>query len=379
MDIPEHSRLGGKTHKVLLWTDALQVIPGWALGIIFAILAIVLSQFWPGSNWVGLAYFVAVVVTAVSLRLLREFNVSHGPDRASALALAVTMLIPVVILGLINAPPLLVVLILIGFVVIAVYATWIEPFQIEVVHQRKSMPGWNGAHPLRIVHIGDLHAEHFGPRERKLNKMLEELKPDLIVFTGDFINLSYVRDADVRRTVREIVSEWRAPLGVYAVSGTSPEVDLPDDIQYYLGGGQAESVVGRWATIEAPGGMLHIGGVATWHVMSTDRAALAETMSTRPEGGAQILLVHTPDLAPDAADLGIDLYLCGHTHAGQLCLPGGIPLMTASFYGRRFMRGRTEIGSTTVYTSRGLGFEGLGAPRARVFCRPEVTIWEITA
>jgi predicted MPP superfamily phosphohydrolase len=91
-----------------------------------------------------------------------------------------------------------------------------------------------------------------------------------------------------------------------------------------------------------------------------------------------VFLFHTPDLVEDVSHCGVDLYLCGHTHGGQLCLPGGIPIVTGSLLGRRFARGRVELGATTIYTARGLGFEGLGAPRARLFCRPEITLWEIT-
>lgn len=379
MSVSDTVHSGEFTHKILVWTGAMQRIPLWVMTVLYFVIAWGAGACWPDdTRWLSGVLFLLAHVNGIALILLPVYDMSHGPDRAASLALALLMGIPVAILGLLGAAPWLALAWMIVISLLAVYAAWIEPFRIEVVRQRKSIAGWDAAHPLRVAHISDLHAEHFGRRERRLNTLLKELQPDLILFSGDFINLSYVQDQKVRDVVCDIVDAWDAPLGVYVVSGTSPEVDHPDDLDFYLCNASAESLVGRWVSLETPGGMLHIGGQSTWHIMRTDRAALADLLRSRPEGGAQLLLVHTPDLAPDAAEAGIDLYLCGHTHGGQLCLPGGIPIVTGSLLGRRFSRGRVELGRTTIYTARGLGFEGLGAPRARLFCRPEITLWEIT-
>lgn len=372
---------GGEfTHQILVWTDSLQRIPWWVMSVLFIASGAAVAACWPqDARWIGVLVFVAAQLNAVALMLLPVYDVSHGPDRAASLGLTLLIAIPAALMGLLHISPTLAAAWLIFITLLALYGTWIEPFRIEVVHQRKTVQGWDADHPLRIAHFSDLHVEHFGRRERQLNTLLKALQPDLIVFSGDFINLSYVQDARVREVVREVVQGWDAPLGVYAISGTSPDVDHPDDLAFYCHDAAAESVMGRWQSIRAAGGVLHIGGIATWHVMRTDRAALDELLTQRPEGGAQLLLIHTPDLAPEAATAGVDLYLCGHTHGGQLCLPGGIPIVTGSLLGHRFARGRSELGRTTVYTSRGIGFEGLGAPRARLFCRPEITLWEITA
>lgn len=375
----EAVRTGDFTHKVLVFTDSLQWLPGSALLAIFTAAALLVRLCWP--DWTAaLAFFITVQAVALSLMLLPLADLSHGPDRASALALMVVMVVPVGTFGLLGLPSWIALAWLIGITMITVYSTWVEPFWIEVTHQRKSISGWDAAHPLKLLHLSDLHAEHFGPRERSLNKLVAKLKPDVIVFSGDFVNLSNVGSAETRALIRQIVAEWKAPLGLYAVSGTSPEIDLPEDVPDYLSEAEgAQTVVGRWAAVNAPGGILHIGGVASWHKMQTDRDALNELLKDRPERGAQLLLVHTPDLAPEAAEAGIDLYLCGHTHGGQICLPGGIPIMTASHLWRRFVRGRVDLSTTTVYTSRGIGLEGLGAPRARLFCRPEIILWEISS
>jgi hypothetical protein len=79
-----------------------------------------------------------------------------------------------------------------------------------------------------------------------------------------------------------------------------------------------------------------------------------------------------PDLLPEAAALGIDLVLSGHTHGGQWRLPGFGALLTNSRYGKRYEAGHYVQAGTHLYVSRGLGMEGFGTPRARFFCPPEV-------
>jgi predicted MPP superfamily phosphohydrolase len=90
------------------------------------------------------------------------------------------------------------------------------------------------------------------------------------------------------------------------------------------------------------------------------------------------LLYHTPDLAPEAAEAGVDLQLSGHTHAGQVRLPGYGALYAGSLYGKRFEAGRIRVGEMTLYVTRGIGLEGKGAPRVRFLAPPEIILWELT-
>ena len=82
----------------------------------------------------------------------------------------------------------------------------------------------------------------------------------------------------------------------------------------------------------------------------------------------RIVLCHFPDLFPAARHLEPDLYLAGHTHGGQVCLPGGFPLLTHDRVPRRFCKGIHRIDKTWFIVSRGLGFSG---PPIRLFCPAE--------
>jgi predicted MPP superfamily phosphohydrolase len=90
------------------------------------------------------------------------------------------------------------------------------------------------------------------------------------------------------------------------------------------------------------------------------------------------LLYHTPDLAPEAAEAGIDLQLSGHTHGGQVRLPFFGALFAGSLYGKRYEVGRLSEGALTLYVTRGIGMEGKGAPRVRFLSPPEITLWELS-
>ena len=82
-------------------------------------------------------------------------------------------------------------------------------------------------------------------------------------------------------------------------------------------------------------------------------------------------MVHTPELAMVASKNKYDLYLCGHTHGGQICLKEGVPLISHQFEGKQFNHGIWNIGAMTGYTSRGVGVSGMPV---RFNCPAEVTL-----
>ena len=108
-------------------------------------------------------------------------------------------------------------------------------------------------------------------------------------------------------------------------------------------------------------------------------AEQADAQAPRTPPDLRVLLYHTPDLAPQAAAEGVDLYLCGHTHGGQIRLPGLGALLTASRFGNRYALGLQRLpNGGYIYTTSGTGFEGLGLPRLRVLDPPEVAVFAVT-
>ena len=90
-----------------------------------------------------------------------------------------------------------------------------------------------------------------------------------------------------------------------------------------------------------------------------------------------IFLYHYPDLIEDLNNLNVDLYLCGHTHGGQVAIPFYGAIITFSKYGKKYESGMYKVGKTVLYVNRGIGLERSPAPQVRFFARPEITVIDI--
>jgi hypothetical protein len=200
---------------------------------------------------------------------------------------------------------------------------------------------------------------------------VERLQPDLILMTGDYLNLSYVADPTARQAARAALRELRAPYGVYAVPGT-PIVDTDDAMEALFAHLDNITVLhDEVAQLDLGGQPLYLLGVANLG-LERDRQSLRALAAQLPPDAPTILMYHTPDLIETASELDIDLYLAGHTHGGQIRLPWFGALFTSSIYGKRYESGLYQVGSTQLYVSRGVGMEGWVAPRVRFLCPPEI-------
>ncbi|MBL8145364.1 MAG: metallophosphoesterase [Anaerolineae bacterium] len=369
-------------HRVLVASAELANVPPAFAAALMAANSALVTLVWdarlPGLPAVlaGAMTLAACLVNWGLLAALPRAGRSFGPPLPPALALCALLALGGLVLALLWPALPVLALWLTAVTLIAAYATWIAPFRLTVTQETLAVRGLTS--PLRLIHIGDLHIERITARERRLNDLLRELKPDVIAFSGDFVNLTYRDDPRAEADVRAVIAQWSAPFGIYAVPGTPIVEPLPRVQAFVRGMPAIHLLLNQWHTAETPAGPLHIAGLITTHDLPTDRAALAETIRRGPSEGARLLIAHSPDIAPEAAEAGFDLILCGHTHGGQIVIPGLGPLFSGSAYGRRFIRGRYTLGRATLYTTRGLGLEGWGAPRARWFCSPEITVWTLT-
>jgi hypothetical protein len=122
------------------------------------------------------------------------------------------------------------------------------------------------------------------------------------------------------------------------------------------------------------GRRLHLAGVDDAHFYRVDNIEKAATRI--PQDECSILLSHTPEIYRQAAHAGFDLLLSGHTHGGQICLPGAIPLTLGSMLPRRMGAGSWRYGRMIGYTSVGVGSSIVAA---RINCPPEITLHELRA
>lgn len=352
---------------VLRRFEAIQKIPIPFFALILFVLAAIPAH-GRTSVWLGLWGFM--LFDWILLAALPRAGRSFGPPQPSVLLLALFRL-PFAFL-----PPFLGMVFQSVGTLLVIYGFWIEPHRLSVRHQKlrtmKLPPGVS----LKVLHLGDLHIERITRREVALNRQIKELKPDLILFSGDILNLSFVDDPTAIEHARQIISAWEAPLGVYGVSG-SEAVDLATVFPKLVAGLPLQPLDRKTVFLEKDGARFSLTGLACSHRPFLDAPILAE-LAPAANQNFSILLYHSPDLAPNAAQMGFDLQLSGHTHGGQVCLPVYGPLFTASLYGRKFRSGRYQVADMVLYITRGIGLEGKAAPRVRFLCPPEIILWQIS-
>jgi predicted MPP superfamily phosphohydrolase len=267
-----------------------------------------------------------------------------------------------------------------------VYATYIEGQRLQVTRTALAFPGRTpGAPPVRfrLAHLSDIHVERLTHRDEAMLSRLKQARPDLILLTGDYLNIDYYDKASYA-TLRALMAGLAALAPRYGVYGTLGNNDPPAETRAALDETGVRLLDTTVVCLEIDGRQVQIVGVRTnedadWQVdLPRFRAAVAQADAAgRPD--LRILLYHMPDLAPQAANADVDLYLCGHTHGGQIRLPLVGALRTASRFGKRYVIGLNRLpNGGYIHTSRGTGFEGMGIPRARVLCPPEVALFDVT-
>ena len=355
--------------------EPVKLLPAWV--------ALVAIAGWPWQTLRLPAIGISTIFIAIDWATLGLLPIKHrswGPVTPSLLGLTLvrTLLSWIGALLIPNGAGLALIAILDTLLsAIAIYATWIEPFRLDITQQTYHPLQWNeSTPPLRVLHISDLHFEGPSPREDALMAQVTTLAPDLILLTGDYLNLSSVYDPDAQAGVRDLLAQLHAPLGVYAVTG-SPVVDVVGIVPKIFAGLDIRWLNDDAHTIQHGEDRLHLLGVRTTYDEARDAAALQRLAQAAPRDALTLLLYHTPDLMPEAARLGVQLYLCGHTHGGQLRLPFYGALATSSRWGKKYEMGLYREGNATLYVSRGLGMEGLGAPRARFLATPEIILWTL--
>lgn len=306
------------------------------------------------------------------ISLLPVTGRSFGPVKPQALALTILRIPFFFIPGL---PGILIQLL--GSLLVF-YGFYLEPGRIRVTERVCESSKLKVDEPIRLLQISDLHLERITGREKQLNRLIRDLKPDVVVFTGDFLNISYLEDPVALEQVRQVISEWSAPHGVYLVSG-SPAVDLPELLPDILKGVNLHWLDDEKMRLSIHGGQIELLGVTCSHKPFLDLQPLNQLLWDSDREIFKLLLYHSPDLAPDAAECGVDLMLSGHTHGGQVRLPVIGSLFTGSLYGRKFQAGAYRVGEMLLYISRGLGLEGLAAPRVRFLCPPELVLWQLAS
>jgi hypothetical protein len=380
-------------HLVLVAFNNLSRLPASAVALALLVWAALVAIAWRpvgnagGTGWAAATGFLGFVASDWALLwMLPRAKISYGPVEPPLLALAALRWM----LALIGAglavwidlsPELGLTLLAAGYAgvsALSLYGVAVEPCRLTVTRMTLTSPKLAAnAPPVRALQMGDLHIERLTRRERNVLDRVAALAPDLILLTGDYLNLSYVYDEVALNEAREFLRQLDAPFGVYAVTG-SPPVDPPSVAEALFEG--LENI--RWlrnegVALNVRGQRFYVAGLTCSHVLPVDADRLQAALASVPSDVFTVVLYHSPDLMPEMVAAGVDLHLAGHTHGGQIRLPFFGALVTSSEYGKRYEMGRYREGETHLYVARGLGMEGKGAPRARFLSPPEIVLWSL--
>ena len=223
-------------------------------------------------------------------------------------------------------------------------------------------------HGFRILHLADLHIDGVGGLAEVVAERVAALPADLCVMTGDYrFEVDGPCDAVYPR-MATLLSGIRAHHGVVAILGNHDESEMAVELEK-LG---VRMLINEPVEIVRGGTRLWIIGVDDPHHYGCDD--LEGALEAVPANAFKVVLAHSPEMFDQAAAAGIHLYLCGHTHAGQIRLPWiGAPLLNADCP-RAYAHGQWQHGAMLGYTSAGVGCSLLPV---RYNCPPEIVLIEL--
>lgn len=243
-------------------------------------------------------------------------------------------------------------------------ADWVQTTRTEIKVSEPVL----GYDRFRIVQLSDLHLERIGRREQRMVEQIREARPHLIVLTGDYMN---VREGAV--ALSEILGALEAPFGVVGVEGNWDTKFMTADL---FRRAKATYLVDDSLVLEREGRRLRLVGQGV-----TPSRPLRELLPPKDDGIPTIYLHHKPDALDflRGRDPGqrVDLFLCGHTHGGQVCLPFWGAVITLSKFHKAYERGLYTVDGIPMYVNRGVGSGGGGAPHVRFLARPEVAVIDL--
>lgn len=221
---------------------------------------------------------------------------------------------------------------------------------------------------FRILQLSDLHLDMHAQYPEVLIQHIQNLEYDLCVITGDYRARTSGSIEQALQAMAQLRPALRSP--VYGILGNHDSISMLPGLEAL----DIRMLVNESAPLVRDGDRLWLVGIDDPHYFQLEN--FEKAADDIPADEATILLSHSPEPYRRAAHSGFDLMLCGHTHGGQVCLPGGIPLLTNANAPRKFCAGTWEYGSMQGYTSVG---SGSSIVDVRFNCPPEITLHTLSA
>ena len=255
-------------------------------------------------------------------------------------------------------------------VAVGVDAFFIEPHWLDV--SRTTIATEKIERPVRIVFIADLQTDSITEYEESVLQRALAEKPDIILFGGDYLQIGGRRRwKRLCEEANELLKkcDLKAKHGAFAVQG-NVDCFYPWQLMFL---GTPVKTVRRTASFD-------VAGIRLTCLSMDDsfdpELQIGNPSDDGPHAPFHIVMGHSPDYA--LGDISADLLLAGHTHGGQVQMPGLGAIATMSQIPRRWAAGITELpDGGKLLVSRGIGMERYNSPRIRFFCRPELAVIDI--
>ena len=228
---------------------------------------------------------------------------------------------------------------------------------LELPHLPAAFEGYT------LLHLSDLHADMYPPAIEALAQQVDGLDYDAVILTGDYRAWTFGDIEASMAGVRVLCDHLRGP--VYGVLGNHDTIRMVPELEA-MG---IQMLLNEWVAVEREGATIHLAGIDDAHYYRVDN--IEKAADGIPLSSVAVLLSHTPEVYRQAAHAGFDLFFCGHTHGGQICLPGGYPLTLDARCPRRLGSGSWRHGKMQGYTSAGAG---TSIVEVRINCPPEITL-----
>ncbi len=214
-----------------------------------------------------------------------------------------------------------------------------------------------------FLHISDLHVDMNPGAMERLKELLPTLEYDVCVLTGDYRGATFGPFEPALEGLAEIRPCLKGP--VYGVLGNHDTIKMVPSLED-MG---IRMLLNECEAISRGNQSIFLAGIDDAHFYRVDN--IEKAAGAIPPGAFSVLLSHTPEIYRQAAHAGFDLLLAGHTHGGQVCLPGAIPLTLDSALPRRLGSGLWKYQRMVGYTSVGVGSSIVSI---RLNCLPEITL-----
>jgi predicted MPP superfamily phosphohydrolase len=214
-----------------------------------------------------------------------------------------------------------------------------------------------------LLQLSDLHLDLSKSYLDTLIERVQTLEYDVCVLTGDYRFRTFGPSTPALEALACLRPHLKNP--IYAVLGNHDSIRMVPHMEA-LG---IRVLLNESVYIERGDSKIYLAGIDDAHYFRTHNFHLAA--HEIPHGACAILLSHTPEPYRLAAHTGFSLMLCGHTHGGQICLPGGVPIITDMDAPRAFARGPWRYHNLIGYTSVGCGASIVDV---RLNCLPEITL-----